>query len=381
MRLQLLALAALALAVLPPRAHGTVADDLCAPAADPCVVSTAVTIDADSTLDFGTRTLRLAPGAALSWKTNLTVKAAICDFQTGGTVREGAGSLGSGFLELQCGSTTLAGTITTIGAGVLITGDGPHAFSGQLVAKGDQVGVIAIDSYGSPGNITVSGKILAKSKTGTPPGEFRLNSNFGNIQVTDTAKIKLQGAIADPFTEFFSCIAGSGSLTIAGQIDATAKTGAYAFNLEANGDVAIDAKAKVKAKARDTGAEIAINSQSGTVTVAGKVLAPAKNATSHGARLRVCAASDVRIRPKSVLDASSGSAGSIIIGSGGHVSVGLSSSGAKVLSKDAGDIEICGAGGAFVSLASQVVPDPEAVGTGVCLSPTSQVIFLLDCNQ
>jgi hypothetical protein len=241
--------------------------------------------------------------------------------------------------------------------------------------------VIAIDSYGSPGNITVSGKILAKSKTGTPPGEFRLNSNFGNIQVTDTAKIKLQGAIADPFTEFFSCIAGSGSLTIAGQIDATAKTGAYAFNLEANGDVAIDAKAKVKAKARDTGAEIAINSQSGTVTVAGKVLAPAKNATSHGARLRVCAASDVRIRPKSVLDASSGSAGSIIIGSGGHVSVGLSSSGAKVLSKDAGDIEICGAGGAFVSLASQVVPDPEAVGTGVCLSPTSQVIFLLDCNQ
>lgn len=378
---RLLALAALALAALPPRAHGTVADDLCPPTTDPCVLSAAATVDSDSTLDFGTRTLRLAPGAVVTWSTNLTVKAATCDFQQGSTVREGPSPQGSGFLELQCGSTTLAGKLTTIGAGVLITGDGPHAFSGQLVAKGDQVGVIAIDSYGSPGNITVSGKILAKSKIGTPPGEFRLNSNFGNIQVTETAKIKLQGAVADPFTEFFSAIAGTGSLTIGGTIDATAKTGAYAFNLEANGDVTIDAKAKVKAKAKETGAEIAINSQGGAVTVAGKVLAPAKQVTNHGARLRVCASGDVLIRPKAVLDSSSGSDGSIVVGAGGHVSVGLSSSGAKLLSKDAGDIEICGGAGAFVSHASKVVPDPEAVGTGVCLSPTSQVVFLLDCSQ
>jgi hypothetical protein len=59
--------------------------------------------------------------------------------------------------------------------------------------------VIAVDFPGTPGDITVSGKIQAKSKVGTPPGEFRLVSNFGDITIAETAKIKIGGATANPF--------------------------------------------------------------------------------------------------------------------------------------------------------------------------------------
>jgi hypothetical protein len=242
--------------------------------------------------------------------------------------------------------------------------------------------VIGFDLMGTPGDITVSGTIQAKSKLGTPPGEFRLLSTFGNVTLTETAKVKVKGVTANPFSEFFYFEADSGALTVNGLVDARAKTGAYALNFEANQDVVFGPRSKVVAKAATTGAEIAINSQGADVTLQGKVLAAARAVTSgDGPRVHVCAGDDILVDQKAVIDASSGGFdGSIILGAFDVARVGTVSVGAKLLAKTDGDIEVCGGTSGSISASSTVVPDPEAVGTGVCLSPTSQVIFFLDCN-
>jgi hypothetical protein len=101
----------------------TVADDLCSPLDDPCVVSGPVTIDPGSILLFGVRTLQLAPGAVVSWTDELVIHAAACDFRAGSTLRETVPTPGPHFLYLDCaGASTLAGTITTRGAGMLVPG-------------------------------------------------------------------------------------------------------------------------------------------------------------------------------------------------------------------------------------------------------------------
>jgi hypothetical protein len=248
-------------------------------------------------------------------------------------------------------------------------------------AQGDEVGVIAVDFTNTPGDITVSGKIQVKSKLGTPPGEFRLISNHGDITLTEKAKIKVRGAMADPFSEYFYFLAGSGTLTVDGLVDARVATGAYGFNFEADQDVRFGPRSKLVAKARGTGAEVAINSQSADVTLQGKILASARPVDfGNGPRVRVCAGDDILVDAKSIIDASTGGFdGSIVLGAFDVARVGTVDVGAKLLAKTDGDIEVCGGTSGSISSSSTVVPDPEAVGSGVCLSPTSQVIFLLDC--
>jgi hypothetical protein len=376
-----LAVVVCATSVAVASAWATVADDLCAPAADPCVVAGDVTVDPGSTLDFGSRTLQLAAGAVASWTGDLHVIASQCDFQEGSALRESVAGPTFSYLNLDCGVANLAGAIVTKGSGVIVTGDGPHVLSGSITAKGDQVGVIAVDSYGTPGDITVSGKINAQSRTGTPPGEFRLNTSFGNITVTEDAKIVARGATADPFSEFFSFIAGSGTLTVDGSIDARAKNGAYAFNFEANQAVTFGPRSQIKATARTRGAEMAINSQLATVTLRGKIKAAAKNAPNpDGPKVHVCAGNDIVMEEKAKIDASDGSQGSVILGA---YDIARVQAGATIFSKADGDIEVCGGTSGSISSDARVFPGPEAVGTwdtAYCLSPESQVIFELDCN-
>jgi len=383
-----IATAALVVGFLTAPAGATAIDDLCAPADDPCVVSGTHVIDPDSTLDLGGRALELAVGAKVSWTSNLTVmNATSCTLQDGSKLQETTEIATTHFLELDCVTATLAGTISTRGAGVLVgvstpgPNDGPFVVSGTIKAQGDQVGVIAIDSYGSPGDITVSGKIQAKSKVGTPPGEFRLITNFGNLVITEKAKIKMNGAVADPFTEFFIVEAGTGTLTIDGSIDARSRSGAYAMNLEGNAAVTFGPKSKITATAKNKGVAMGINSQVSTVTLRGKIQAKARDVSNpDGPKVHVCAGDDVLVEEKSSIDASAGFEGSVILGAFDTARV---QAGASIASKTDGDIEVCGGTSGSISPSARVSPDPEAVGTyssAGCLSPESQVIFDLDCN-
>jgi hypothetical protein len=301
---------------------------------------------------------------------------------SGGQLVEDPMSPGTGFLELLCAASTLAGKVITAGASILLEGDGPHVISGTVQARGSAVGVFAIDAYGLPGDITVSGKIQTLSRSGRAPGEFRLLSTFGDILITGTAKIKSAGAVADPSSELFFFEAASGSLTIDGTVEARATVGAYAVNLEANRDVAIGSKAKVKAGARGTGAAVGINSQLGNVTLRGRVLARARTVTGDAPRVGICASGDILVDGRAKIDTSAtGANGSIVLGAGGAAQVGTAATGASLLSREDGNIEVCGDGGATITPRSRVIPAPEAVGSGVCLSPSSGISFHLDCTQ
>jgi hypothetical protein len=372
----------LALLLYSVPARATDPNDLCAPTDDPCEISSKVTVDPDSTLNFGSRTLSILADGSLTWSEDLTIDAGNCDFAPKSKVVEAKGSSGTGFLILNCGQSSLAGKVTTVGAGILIEGDGPHLMSGSITAKGDQVGVIAYDSYQPPGHITVSGKIIVKSKLGTPPGEFRMVTNWGDILITSKAKIKVAGQTADPFSEYFWFETGSGTLTINGKIDARAKDGAYAFNLEADQDVVFGPGSRIKANATGKGPEMAINSQSATVRLQGKIQAKVKNKTEE-AKVSICASDDIYVEDRASIDTSDdGFGGSIIIGAGNYVEIGSGDKGAKLLSKSDGDIEICGnTSDVWIRSSSKIIPEPEAVGIWECLSPWSEVIFMLDCYQ
>lgn len=254
--------------------------------------------------------------------------------------------------------------------------------SGSITAKGDQVKPIGIDSYGPPGDITVSGKIIVKSKLGTPPGEFRMVTSWGDIVITPEAKIKVSGQTADPFYEYFWLEATSGALTINGKIDARAKDGAYSFSFEADQGVLFGPGSRIKANATGEGAEMAINSQSATVTLQGKIQAKVKD-VQDGGKVHICAAEDIYVEDRASIDTCDNSAaGSIIMGAGDYVEIGSGGKGAKLLSKIEGDIEICGnTSGVWIRSSSTVIPEPWAVGIWECLSPTSQVFFMLDCYQ
>jgi hypothetical protein len=377
----------LALLLYSVPARATDPNDLCAPTDDPCVISSKVTVDPDSTLNFGSRTLSITDQGSLTWSERLTIDAGNCLFAPKSKLVEAKGSSGTGFLILNCNQSTLAGKVTTVGAGVLIgshdpNSDGPHVMSGSITAKGDQVGVIAWDSYRPPGHVTVSGKIIVKSKLGTPPGEFRIVTNWGNILITSKAKIKISAQTADPFSEFFWFETGSGTLTINGKIDARAKDGAYAFNFEADQDVVFGPDSRIKANATGEGAEIVINSQSASVRLQGRIQAKVKNKTDEGT-VNICASDDIYVEDRASIDTSDdGFGGSIILGAGDYVEIGSGGKGAKILSKSDGDIEICGnTSGVWIRSSSKIIPEPWAVGIWECLSPWSGVIFMLDCDQ
>jgi hypothetical protein len=231
------------------------------------------------------------------------------------------------------------------------------------------------------GALEAHGHIKAQSKTGTPPDEFRLISNFGNVLIDETAKIQLKGATADPFSDLFIIEAGTGTLTINGTIDARAKSGAYALNLEGNQAVEFGPKSKIIASAKGTGPEMAINSQVASVTLRGQIQAKTGAVSfGNGSRVRVCAGNDVTIESTAKIDASAGSDGSIIVGAFDTAQV---RGGAKLSSKKNGDIEVCGGTSGFISSHAKVTPEADSVGTyndAGCLSPTSQVLFDLDCN-
>jgi hypothetical protein len=94
---------ALLLAVVASPAFATVADDLCAPAVDPCVVNTTLTIDPGSVIDLGGRALN--SGAAA----RVTIGAGTVSISAGAVrLLPGAritGASGIGGSDLQVAST------------------------------------------------------------------------------------------------------------------------------------------------------------------------------------------------------------------------------------------------------------------------------------
>src|SRR5262249_5724416 len=99
--------------VSPAPSAATVADDLCSPGSDPCVVSTTVTVDDGSTIDVGARELRIVSGGILDAPAGMmTLQARVLTIQANGTVRAlGGPAQRGGTIEATADSISIAGTL------------------------------------------------------------------------------------------------------------------------------------------------------------------------------------------------------------------------------------------------------------------------------
>ncbi|TMA79115.1 MAG: hypothetical protein E6J77_20075, partial [Deltaproteobacteria bacterium] len=92
--MQIVHLLALGTVLLPRLAGATTANDICPPGADPCVLTSSLTVTPASMLDFGNRAFQIASGRRLTVNDldKLTIRARTVTLQTGAAIGGPAGS-------------------------------------------------------------------------------------------------------------------------------------------------------------------------------------------------------------------------------------------------------------------------------------------------
>lgn len=230
------ALGASLLLMLSTPLWATTANDLCAANADPCVVSTAVPVTANSVIDVGARELRINAGGALDvGSATMTIRAGRL------TVN------GSGFIRAS-------GTTAVSGGTLLIDVAGPVAVSGSLDARGAPGGTINLTSGA---DVTIGG-------TTTTPGitarSLSLAQVGGTVSV-NAASVNLTGAISvlggSDGLGGDVAITTTGTTTIGGSIDSTGGDGG-SIDIDAGvapgaGDVVIASTAVLRVDATVAG--------------------------------------------------------------------------------------------------------------------------------
>jgi cysteine-rich repeat protein len=186
---------------LPEHLDATTADDLCLPAANPCVVSTTVAVTTGSVIDVGPRELRIATGGALDvGNGTMTINAGQLTVQTNGFVRAaGSASTGGGSIIITAGSATI--TAPTAGAGALSADGSPGGnltltVSGALTvigALGRSISAIALNQA------VIGGTIQISAGTATIPGSVLagggIESVGGGITIDTAGSMDVTGMI------------------------------------------------------------------------------------------------------------------------------------------------------------------------------------------
>lgn len=228
-------------------AWATVANDLCAPSANPCVVSTTVDVTPGSEINMGARELRILSGGKLRVSGGgMKLLAAQLNVQNGGGLEaRGSASVPGGRIECWTGSTTVAGKIDAEGAPggvVLLVSEAGVTVSGTISAKSLQGsqdgGAIAIAAQ----TVNVSGQLLANGGGSAYGGSIDVRAK-GDIAVSGTLDTTAGdgGAVS---VEAGSALLGSqgrGNVTIAAGAQVVADgspRGGFggAIDISANGD-------------------------------------------------------------------------------------------------------------------------------------------------
>ncbi len=245
------------LACLPAVAHATTADDLCLPAADPCIVSNRqITVTDGSIIDLGARTLILRSGSALTVAPGplaggtMTLKAGNVTLE-GGTALKGSGAdinvdvtgtiqvlktnslaridvagTSPGNIELDADGDILIQGILDAGSGAVSSDGGVVLVHGMNLSVPGTVdvhggkdatgGVIELDALGS---INVSGNVDA---TGGDGGDVEIDA-FGEL--VTTGKLDLKATLGGGFGGTLVLGTSNGRLALGGTIDMQGEAG------------------------------------------------------------------------------------------------------------------------------------------------------------
>lgn len=241
--------------VLAPRAWSTTANDLCAPTADPCVVSTNVLATAGSVIDVGQRELQIIGSGQLRVNGgNLTLRGRRISSGPSTTIQTTAGRNDpAGSLVITAQQVVITGTLNVSGspAGSLdVDAVESIAISGTLQGRSESSGSSSsVVSLTAP-TVVLSGQVLLNDRFGETGGDIFVTADT----IVTTANVNVDG--------------GDGG----------------SFDLNASASIVITAAATISANATTfsgDGGEIIIRSD-GTLNMAGRLTANGRSGPSDG---------------------------------------------------------------------------------------------------
>jgi hypothetical protein len=306
----------------------TTVDEICPPAANPCVVDQVVGADNLSVMDFGTRTVRIVPGGQLAIANNsvelhcgrLEVDTSSLALHMVLPVQPGAAISGS--LEVrayrQCSDNNAVRCIvdTDCAAGTCNVGDGSIVFDGVVNGRATVSANLTLIAAGS---VDVPGKIFLSGLTSQPEGQ----TDGGDLTIEATAgPVSLTGRLSAAGSGF------GGSLRITSGSNVSIHSGIHldgefpgSVDIIAGGEVLIDGKIRSSNTTYGgfggqsveiaAGGAVAIGSDKFRADVRGGQF----NVTADG---DVVVASDARIR---TAGPQGGPAGDVAMSSGGSLTV------------------------------------------------------------
>jgi Dictyostelium (slime mold) repeat len=227
-------------------AGATVANDICAPSANPCIVARDITLTANSVLDFGTRALQITSAGSLD-----AVDSSMVIF--------------AGSVVLQAGARVL-----TAGGDVDVTTTGGiQVLTGSKVAKidtsGPDGGAITLEADGP---VQIDGDLRADATSVIGDGSF-IDVTGSTITVGPSARLFARGGRTG-FGDDISLTA-NGSITVGGDLDASGGDSGGTITID-GGDFVFQATGvfDVRSGEGGSGAEIDVDAF-GNVTMNGLI--------------------------------------------------------------------------------------------------------------
>ncbi|MCW5891697.1 MAG: DUF4215 domain-containing protein [bacterium] len=199
-----------------PMAHATVAGDLCAPAADPCVIEGTRTFTAGSVVDVGARTLEVAASARVTLPAGTAVlRAGSVRLRPGARIQAGADGAAltieaAGDVELQALGSVRARIDLS---GTLVAGDLSIVAGGTVRLDGD-VAASAPGPDGLPGYVTIDGSGDVLAGGGSIVVRSGATSGGGTVEISAAGRLALGARVDVSGGEF-----GGGAITLEGGSD------------------------------------------------------------------------------------------------------------------------------------------------------------------
>ena len=294
------------------RAHATIVDvdeaaDVCAAAANPCLIAEPVTVKSGATLDFGLREVRIVTGGHME--------------------------IGAGVVEILCGSFTAAtpGVTAVLARGPVATG-GQDGGSLSIEARGrcaSGEGGCFVDDDCAAGTCTKGGGVSligGIEGQGLVAGSLSIRT-AGDILLADV--IDLDSTDADGDGGQLDVTSTLGAVVVGGRVEATA--GRFGFggivSILAAGDVSVGGMVDASGGDFD-GGELDVEA-GGDLTVAGRLRVDSTAGEGGGGFVALTAAGDLRLNATAIvsadghqsLDNFGGDGGTFLLSAGGDLSV------------------------------------------------------------
>jgi len=280
------------------------ANEICPPTANPCEITSVVSVDDGAVLDFGVRSVRLSGNGQLDVGSGrATLRCGHFDALASATqprlkVKSG-GKGGSMTVEARrgcSGNSSIAcqdhAECAAVSAGTCSAGSGNIVLAGNVRGEGDPAADV---SFIATGSFTSTGKIILERAIAASPiahgGTLEIVARTGGVQIHDT--IDLSGG-SEAYGGRLSA-ESAGDLSVTALVDATGGAdGGGIIDLRAGGDIDVQADLRVDSTSGegvggsislDAGGDLTVTGSAGAQTLLDAEGHASAGEASHGGQL------------------------------------------------------------------------------------------------